>query len=157
MTFVAQSNGRISEALRIESQKTKAESYEGRGLVGRDADRSIGHKGELGNLSLRFVGKNGQQLAGKSELYQNYPNPFDQRTVIGINLAISMVGTLKITDITGRTIKSIDRNWNHGYNEIWLDRRDIQATGILFYSFESLPSGQAGKEFTATKRMILMQ
>ena len=136
MTFVAQSNGRISEALRIGSQKTKAESYEG--------------KGELGNLSLRFVGKNGQQLTGKSELFQNYPNPFDQRTVIGVNLAEGGKGVLKITDVTGRLVKKIEKDWNKGYHEIWLDRREIQASGILYYSFES-------ERFKAVKKMVIIE
>jgi hypothetical protein len=57
---------------------------------------------------------------------------------------------LKVTDVSGRVIKSIDREWSKGYNEIWLDRREIQTNGILFYSFES-------GEFKATKRMILVQ
>ena len=135
MHFTAQSAGRLSDVLRIGSQHTIAESYEG--------------KGELGNLSIRFVGKDGREVTGKSELYQNYPNPFDQRTVIGINLAESGKGTLKITDITGRILKSISKDWTKGYNEIWLKRNEFQPTGILFYSFES-------KEFTATKRMIMI-
>jgi hypothetical protein len=136
MHFTAQSAGRLSDVLRIGSQHTIAESYEG--------------KGELGNLSIRFVGKDGKEVAGKSELYQNYPNPFDQRTVIGINLAEGIKGNLKITDVTGRTVKSISRDWNKGYNEVWLNRSELQGSGILFYSFES-------QHFTATKRMILLQ
>ena len=128
--------GRLSEVLRISSQHTRAESYEG--------------KGEMGNLSIRFVGKNGQEIAGTNTLYQNYPNPFDQRTVISLHLAQSTGGQLKITDVTGRVIKSIQKDWNKGYNEVWLDRREIGATGVLYYSFES-------KEFTATKRMIIIE
>jgi hypothetical protein len=143
MHFKAQTAGRLSEVLRIGSQHTIAESYEG--------------KGELGNLSIRFLGKDGKEVAGKSELYQNYPNPFDQRTVIGLNLADGVNGNLKITDVTGRTLKTISKEWSKGYNEIWLNRNELQATGILFYTFESLPTGKVGKDFTATKRMILLQ
>jgi hypothetical protein len=83
-------------------------------------------------------------------LYQNYPNPFDQRTVIGLNLAQGTEGILKITDVTGRTIKTISREWNKGYNEIWLDKREIKTTGILFYTFES-------KGFTASRRMVIVE
>jgi hypothetical protein len=136
MHFTAQSAGRLSEVLRIGSQHTIAESYEG--------------KGEMGNLSIRFIGKDGKEVAGKSELYQNYPNPFDQRTVIGLNLAESVKGNLKVTDVTGRTVKTINKEWNKGYNEIWLDKKDLPSTGILFYSFDS-------KTYTATKRMIMLQ
>ena len=136
MTFVAGKDGRLSEVMRIGSQRTKAESYEG--------------VGELGNLSIRFVDKSGQEVSGRNTLYQNYPNPFDQRTVIGINLAQSTEGILKVTDVAGRVIKSFDREWNKGYNEVWLDRREIIATGVLFYTFES-------KMYTASKRMIILE
>ncbi|MBP6794635.1 MAG: T9SS type A sorting domain-containing protein, partial [Saprospiraceae bacterium] len=135
MNFVAKKDGKLSEVLRIGSQRTKAESYEG--------------IGELGNLSLRFT-KNGKEVTGTNTLYQNYPNPFDQRTVIGINLAQSTQGMMKITDVTGRVVKTIDREWNKGYNEVWLDKREVKATGILFYTFES-------KGFTASRRMVIVE
>ncbi len=139
MTFKAKKAGRLSESFRLGSQRTIAESYEG--------------KGELGNLSIRFTGKYGEEIIGHSKLYQNYPNPFDQSrsfgTVIGINLAQQGRGVLKITDITGRTIKRIEREWNKGYQEIWLDRKDLSATGVLYYSFES-------ESLLAVKKMIVI-
>jgi len=134
LVFKAQENGRLSEVLRIGSQHTVAESYEG--------------KGELGNLSIRFV-QNGNEIVAKSELYQNYPNPFDQRTVIGINLANQGRGTLKVYDATGRTIKSVERDWTKGYHEVWFDRKEIGATGVLYYRFES-------GFFNASKKMIIV-
>ncbi|MBK7370515.1 MAG: T9SS type A sorting domain-containing protein [Saprospiraceae bacterium] len=136
LVFTAQSSGSLSEVLRVSSQKTLAESYEG--------------KGELGNLSIRFVSQNGQEITTKSALYQNYPNPFDNRTVIGINLAEQCRGTFKVTDITGRTIKKIEKEWAKGYNEVWIDRREMKASGVLYYSFE-------GGSFRATKKMIIME
>jgi len=134
LVFKAQENGRLSEVLRIGSQHTIAESYQGRG--------------ELGNLGIRFV-QNGNEIVAKSALYQNYPNPFDQRTVIGINLAAQGKGTLKVYDATGRTIKSVERDWTKGYHEVWFDRKEIGATGVLYYRFES-------GFFTASKKMILI-
>ncbi|MBP6794249.1 MAG: T9SS type A sorting domain-containing protein, partial [Saprospiraceae bacterium] len=135
MNFVAVQDGKLSEVLRIGSQRTKAESYEG--------------IGELGNLSIRFT-RDGKEIYGTNTLYQNYPNPFDQRTVIGINLAQSTQGMMKITDVNGRVVKTIDREWNKGYNEVWLDKREMKSTGILWYSFES-------KGFTASKRMVIVE
>ena len=143
MNFIAKTSGRLSEVLRIGSQKTIAESYEG--------------KGELGNLSIRFVGKNGKEITGKSELYQNYPNPFDQRTVIGINLATAGRGSFKITDVTGRIVKVIEKDWTKGYHEVWLDRREIQASGVLYYSFEGMPTAQPGQAFRAVKKMVIVE
>ena len=134
LIFRANKTTRLSEALRIGSQYTRSESYEG--------------KGELGNLSLRFV-EQGKEVTGKSELYQNYPNPFDTRTVIGLNLAIGGKGTLQLYDVTGRSIKSIQKEWNKGYQEVWIDRREIGATGVLYYRFES-------SFFTDSKKMIIL-
>jgi len=134
LTFKAKGNGRLSDILRIGSQLTKAESYEG--------------KGEIENLSIRFV-QNGNEVVAKSELYQNYPNPFDQRTMIGINLAAQGRGTLKVYDATGRTIKSVEKDWTRGYHEVWFDRKEIGATGVLYYRFES-------GFFNASKKMILI-
>jgi len=148
LVFKAQENGRLSEVLRIGSQHTIAESYQGRGPSGRDPERSLGTGGELGNLGLRFV-QNGNEIVAKSALYQNYPNPFDQRTVIGINLANQGKGTLKVYDATGRTIKSVDRDWTKGYHEVWFDRKEIGATGVLYYRFES-------GFFNASKKMIIL-
>jgi len=134
LVFKAQENGKLSEVLRIGSQHTIAESYQGRG--------------ELGNLSIRFV-QNGSEIVAKSELYQNYPNPFDQRTVIGINLANQGKGTLKVYDATGRTIRAIEKDWTKGYHEVWFDRKEIGATGVLYYRFES-------GFFNASKKMVIV-
>ena len=134
LVFKAQENGKLSEVLRIGSQHTVAESYQG--------------KGELGNLGIRFV-QNGSEIVAKSALYQNYPNPFDQRTVIGINLAAQGKGTLKVYDATGRTIKSVERDWTKGYHEVWFDRKEIGASGVLYYRFES-------GFFNASKKMIIV-
>ena len=135
MTFKAEKDGKLSEVMRIGSQRTKAESYEG--------------IGELGNLSLRFT-KDGKEISGTNTLYQNYPNPFDQRTVIGIYLSQSGIGTLKIVDVTGRVIKSITRDWSKGYQEVLLNRNELGATGVMYYQFEST-------FFNANKRMIVTE
>ena len=114
---------------------TVAESYEG--------------KGEPGTLSIRFVTPQGNEVVTKSELYQNYPNPFDQRTVIGLRLAQEGKGVLSIYDLSGKIIRSIEKNWTRGYNEVWLDRKEIGASGVLYYRFES-------GFFTDSKKMVLV-
>ena len=134
MIFRANASMRLSEALRIGSQYTRAESYEG--------------KGELRNLSLSFI-ENGKQITGGNELYQNYPNPFDARTVIGLNLAEGGKGTLKLFDVTGRVLKSLQRDWIKGYQEVWIDRQDIGGSGVLYYRFES-------SFFTSSRKMVLI-
>ncbi|MBK6391415.1 MAG: hypothetical protein IPF70_12735 [Saprospiraceae bacterium] len=70
--------------------------------------------------------------------------------MIGINLAEQGRGTFKVTDITGRTIKSIEKEWAKGYQEVWIDRQEMKASGVLYYSFE-------GGSFRATRKMIIME
>ena len=81
-------------------------------------------------------------------LNQNYPNPFSRKTVISVNLALPMDGTLNITDIQGRVIKSIKRNWNKGYNEVIVEKSELRSSGIFYYSFQS-------EVFVASKKMII--
>ena len=88
-------------------------------------------------------------MSGTNTLYHNYPNPFDHRTTIGINLAHSGKGTLKIIDVTGRVIKSYTREWAKGYQEIVLNKSELGGKGLMYYQFES-------DYFTANKRMIIM-
>ena len=76
-----------SGVLRIGSQHTIAESYEGKGLAGRRV-RLLAH--EFGNVSIRFADKTGRSRRVPIHYIKTIQNPFDQRTVIGINLANEM-------------------------------------------------------------------
>ena len=96
----------------------------------RRAESGLAH--ELGNVSIRFVDKTGKEVAGTNTLYQNYPNPFDQRTVIGINLANEMRGTLKITDVSGRVVYHISRDWSKDIMKFG-NRMDLRKSGVLYY------------------------
>ena len=51
--------------------------------------------------------------------------------MIGINLAEGGKGVLKITDVTGRLVKKIEKDWNKGYQEVWFNRGEMQAIGIV--------------------------
>ncbi|MBC7885511.1 MAG: T9SS type A sorting domain-containing protein, partial [Saprospiraceae bacterium] len=93
--------------------------------------------------------KDGKQVTGGNELYQNYPNPFDARTVIGLNLAEEGKGTLNLFDVTGRIIKSVQKSWTKGYQEVLIDRQDIGVSGVLYYRFES-------SFFTSSRKMVLI-
>jgi hypothetical protein len=83
-------------------------------------------------------------------LHQNYPNPFSRKTVISLKLAQSMEGILNITDVQGRVVKSIKRNWNKGYNEVVVDKSELRSSGIFYYSFQS-------ELFVASKKMIILE
>lgn len=60
------------------------------------------------------------------------------------------MGILNITDMQGRVVKSIKRNWAKGYNEVIVEKSEIRTKGIFYYSFQS-------ESFITTKRMILIE
>jgi hypothetical protein len=134
LRFKALKDLRLSDHLRISSKRTRAESYEGRG--------------ELKNLSLQFSDTKGQPVSPQNRLIQNYPNPFNERTTIGIQLHHGGQGQLKFYDLTGKQIKSIEKSWQAGYQEVTVNQLDFPSAGIYFYKFES-------SFFNASRKMIL--
>jgi hypothetical protein len=90
-----------------------------------------------------------QQLS-QVELYQNTPNPFDNTTSIKFNLPKEGVATLKVVDITGRTMFQSSNIYSKGENIISLSVDDIAGSGVLYYMLEV--DGQ-----TSTRKMILIR
>jgi hypothetical protein len=81
------------------------------------------------------------------ELYQNQPNPFAGRTVIGFNLPKAEKAKMTIYDVTGRILKVIEKDFAKGYNEVTIE--DINTTGVLKYTLSTATA-------TATKSMIIL-
>jgi hypothetical protein len=89
------------------------------------------------------------------ELYQSYPNPFNNQTIIKYNLRKSCQVSLTIYNILGQKVKTLVEehqkagpksvNWD-GKNE---KGRDV-SSGIYFYQLKAA-------EVTKTKRMVLLK
>jgi hypothetical protein len=129
VTFKALADIQLSEALTINSRYTQAEAYTTQGVEG---------------VELTFSGHSNANYV----LYQNVPNPSNGHTVIGFDLAKAGQASLSIMTIDGKSVKSISGTFEAGYNEFVI--KDLKAAGVLYYSLES-------GEFTATKKMILVQ
>ncbi|NBC06003.1 MAG: T9SS type A sorting domain-containing protein [Bacteroidetes bacterium] len=70
-------------------------------------------------------------------LYQNYPNPFAAETVIPFWLPEGSEVQLSVRDVTGKIVK-LQRGWyDAGRHEWQLDRQDMPATGLYFYSLQA--------------------
>jgi len=134
LRFRALNDLKLSESIWINSRHTVAESYEGRG--------------EVKNLSLQFQTASGRLALAEQRLFQNYPNPFSDATVIGLSLRENGKGKLNLLDVTGKLIKTIEKDWEAGYQEIRLEQSDFPGPGIYFYQFES-------PFFNASRKMIL--
>ncbi|MCF8246912.1 MAG: T9SS type A sorting domain-containing protein [Saprospiraceae bacterium] len=132
VVFLAKESGKLSEMVSLNSRFTKAEAYR--------------TNSDLLNVQLTFNNKAEQQFA----LYQNTPNPFKGMTTIGFNLPKAGSANLKITDVSGKVLKTIEREFAAGYNEVQLNSSELPATGIVYYSLNT----GAG---TATKRMVILE
>jgi hypothetical protein len=83
-------------------------------------------------------------------LYQNYPNPFNPSTVIGYQLAVSNVVTIRVYDLLGKTVATlVNERKNAGQFFVEFDASTL-AGGMYLYSM------QAGN-FRVTKKMLLVK
>ncbi|MEK7255342.1 MAG: T9SS type A sorting domain-containing protein, partial [Bacteroidota bacterium] len=79
------------------------------------------------------------------ELYQNNPNPFREETVIGFHLPEAGAATLTVYDLSGKVLTVVSENYSKGYHEITLNKKDLGASGILFYQVETARQTATGK------------
>jgi hypothetical protein len=134
VTFRAQKSGLLSEMLGMSSRVTRAEAY----------SLSDG----LMDVALRFSGAGGQTVSGVGfELYQNQPNPFVNKTLIGFHLPEAAEATLTVFDETGRLLFSQKGQFAKGRNAISVDRALLSASGLMYYRLETATDSD-------TKKMI---
>jgi len=91
----------------------------------------------------------GEHATGHFALHQNRPNPFSTRTSIGFDLPVADHATLTITDAAGKALKVLQGNFTAGYHQFIIERKDLPATGVLFYQLKTADN-------QAVKKMILV-
>jgi hypothetical protein len=124
MRFRAKSAGQLSRMLILSNYITRTEAYDAKenGMAKLD-------------VVLRF---DGSQIVGIGfELYQNQPNPFVDRTVVGFNLPEAAQATLTIYDENGRLIFTQKDTFAKGYNAFLINNRLIEGQGLLWYRVEA--------------------
>lgn len=137
LKFKALQPGVLSEILDANSNMIQAKAVK--------ADGSV-----LGiDLVFESVTDASEVEGGTFALYQNQPNPFGFKTAIGFTLPEFTKATLTITDAAGRVLKVVEGNFSAGYHQVFVDRSELAAKGILFYKLET-PTN------TAVRKMILM-
>ena len=127
--------GDLKERLKLNSKITPIEIY------------YVDQRGQIqsGDISLNFANEN---YVFENRLYQNYPNPFTQKTTIAFDLMYDEeVVIMKIYDMMGREVYKTTRKGKKGRNEIEIDSRELLfEKGILIYKIES-------KDFIDSKKM----
>ena len=132
---MATKDGNISDMINVTDRVITPEVYVGSNL-------------EVMDLELGIRGANGVALA--NELMQNEPNPFKQATTISYNLAKAGKVTLTVMDVAGKVIRTINSQGTEGMNTISLEKSDLNAVGVLYYTIKS-------GDFSDTKKMIIIE
>ncbi len=89
-------------------------------------------------------------IPSKFILFQNFPNPFNPKTVIKYNLPISCFVRLMVYDILGRKVSElVNETQTEGIYKIKWDASNY-ASGVYFYRIEA-------RDFVAVKKMVLIK
>jgi hypothetical protein len=89
-------------------------------------------------------------------LSDNYPNPFNPVTTIKYSVAKKSLVSLKVYDILGRKVKTLEKNkLNPGKYTIRFHSGDL-ASGLYIYKLSAKPVN-GGKTFTSAKEMVLLK
>jgi hypothetical protein len=132
--FRATRAGELSKMLGVSSRITKAEAYT------QDEERS--------SIAIRFNTQHGSTISGIGfELYQNQPNPFVNKTMIGFHLPEETEASLSVFDGAGKLVHRQKGRFAKGYNHFVVEKALVNSTGILYYTLET----EVG---SATKKMI---
>jgi hypothetical protein len=138
LIFESTKEGKPSEMIEIVSDITEAEGY-------LQVSAASAAEIEIVNIDLDFVIPSERE---EYALYQNEPNPFIDRTLIGFELPKGMSATITIYDVTGKVVKEFKDDYAAGYNTVRLSRNDLLTGSVYFYH---LTAG----EFTASKKLVL--
>jgi hypothetical protein len=174
VTFRALQGGKLSELLSVSSRITKAEAYSTYVNDTAGPASAKATSGEKMNVAFRFNNGNTSTVSGVGfELYQNQPNPFVNKTMIGFHLpaeasaqagtanASAQAGTanasaqagdlipvtLSIFDETGRLVYTQKGSFAKGYNSFAIDCALLNTVSVLYYKVETATD-------SATKKMI---
>ncbi len=134
LVFLAKQDGYLRDNLEISS----------RGLIAEAYDQS---KDQM-EVSLGF--DTGFFLAEEPVLYQNFPNPFRERTLINFDLPAEAQVRLEVQDLHGRVVEAIAGKYSPGQHTVELSGEKIPL-GVLYYSL------QVDGEYVKTKKMIRIE
>ncbi len=135
LNFVAKKAGVLSEVIDINSRYTDAEAI---------------NQNEVFEIDFVVETITGKVVAEAFELFQNQPNPFTQHTTIGFNMAVDGVATIRVIDLAGRELISFTDDFSKGFNEVTVNKNDLNTSGVLYYQVET-------NEGMATKKMIIIE
>lgn len=125
----AQKAGSIRQMLRISDEITRAEGYK----MAVSSIRSIAKQ----RIELRFGNP-----TSSFELFQNQPNPFEDKTAITFQLPEASTAELSVMDATGKVLWTQSSDWPAGLSTVEINLSRLSAAGVLYYKLQT-PTGSA--------------
>ncbi len=129
LKFVSKENIALNKLFSINSLKTPAEMYT---------------ESKILRPSLTFKTK------GTYQVFQNVPNPFSASTTIGFKQPEAGTVGLTVFDVTGQEIYRTVGDFERGFQEFKIQKKDLSANGIFFYRIDF-------KNYSNVKKMILIE
>jgi len=94
--------------------------------------------------------KNREQIPQSTALYQNFPNPFNPKTVIRYQLPVNSKVNLMVYNALGQKIQTlISQKQEAGYHSVTFNAKSL-TSGIYFYRMTT-------ENYTVIRKMILLQ
>jgi len=133
LRFRARKSSELIHALQMAPKPTIPEAYT--------------HEGDLLEMNLAFREGSRTIDLGGYQLFQNYPNPFQQTTTIGFTLPRSQEVSLSVSDVTGRIVWQTRGMFPRGLNEVPVYGQANWSDGVYFCKMET-------ESFTDVRKMI---
>ena len=86
------------------------------------------------SLQLEF---NSDAFSDDLRLYQNIPNPFQHATVVPFFINYNAHITCTVTDMNGKTVYVESGNYDKGYHEINIQKKQLPSSGIYYYHLQT--------------------
>ncbi len=82
-------------------------------------------------------------------LFQNEPNPFNNRTTIRFSLATDGYASIRILSVNGQVIREFNGYFDKGMNSIEVPGDNFASNSVYYYKLET-------EKFSATRKMIFI-
>ncbi len=132
--MVAGEDGELGQMIRISSEITEAEAYDGSEQILDIA------------LNARTSGQG--QPEAEIALFQNQPNPFDKTTMIGFEIPERAEVALTVFNMAGQLVHQVRQEMDAGLHQIEVTADDLRGSGVYYYTL------QVGGGHLLTKKMV---
>jgi hypothetical protein len=110
-----------------------------------------------GQLLLRLLSNDEENLPQYYSLEQNFPNPFNPATTIKYQLPVESFVTIKIMNILGDVVQVLaDEVQDPGYRSVEWNASNL-ASGIYFCRFHAVNTIDPTSAYLQTKKMLLIK